>query len=75
MAYERIAGPIGGKRGDVSAAIVAATLANIHSDGGRAFEIDDFMPEWSKSVKEVMAPEDIWSQVVAAHATLTAGSK
>lgn len=49
MAYEQISGPLGAARGDVQAAIVAATIANaMSSKKGRRFTPKDFIPEWDR---------------------------
>lgn len=47
MAYERIAGPLGGRRHDVLAGIIAATIANTNRGKGRPpASVSKFVPEW-----------------------------
>jgi len=67
MAYERLTGPLDlRQRGDISASIVAATVAN--SQGGRRkLKPADFMPKWFKRKKSV---EEIWHDVMAANTAL-----
>lgn len=48
MAYERVAGPLGPRRGDIQAAVVASTVANANRGKGRPLPVDDFIPEWDK---------------------------
>lgn len=46
-AYERIAGPLGGARSDLSAAIVASTIANVHRAKGQPpVKPSRFIPDW-----------------------------
>jgi hypothetical protein len=50
--------PIGDRRGDIQAAIVASLIANVHRDRKRqpkAYTLEDFMPFMPK------APEPQWS--------------
>lgn len=64
MAYERIAGPLGGRRGDIQAAIVAATVANAQRPKGkRALKPQDFLPVWDRVPK---TPEQLWTAAMAA---------
>jgi len=72
MAYERVAGPLGGQRIDIGAAVVAATLANINrAKGSRSYDIDDFMPKWRVEESTEMSPDDVWAAVERAHRALT----
>jgi hypothetical protein len=74
MAYERVAGPLGGLRTDVGAAIVASTLANIHRDKrARAYKLADFLPEWQTEDHEDMSPDAVWAAVEQAHRAFTLG--
>lgn len=75
MAYERIAGPLGGRRTDVAAAVIAATLANVNrSSNTHRYHVDDFLIDWGHAAKP-MTPEDVWLQVQQAHATISAASR
>lgn len=47
-AYESVAGPLGPERGDVQAAIIAATVANAFRGKGKPATPADFMPEWDR---------------------------
>jgi hypothetical protein len=44
MAFERMTGPLGRKRGDIQAATVAAAIANSsRGKGGKRFKVTDFL--------------------------------
>lgn len=59
LAYDRL-DPIGDERGDLHAALVCATLANIHRGRGvKAFEVTDFMPEFDATPKKAMDAEEM----------------
>jgi hypothetical protein len=74
MAYERVAGPLGGRRIDYAAALISAVLANVNSSGkGKAFEVSDFLIEWSAEASEPMGPDDIWAEIERAHRAFTTG--
>lgn len=45
MAFDRVE-PIGGRRSDFQAAIIASTVANSNRGKGRALKPDDFVPEY-----------------------------
>lgn len=65
MAYEQLTGPLDSRlRGDISASIVAATVAN--SQGAKKkLKPADFVPVWFKRKKSV---QEIWQAVVGANA-------
>lgn len=67
MAYEQLTGPLDTRlRGDISASIVAATVAN--SQGAkRKLKPGDFIPTWFKRKKTV---EEIWAEVMKANTAL-----
>lgn len=48
MAFERIEGPIGPARGDVQAALVAMTVANVNRGKRKPFKLNDFLPDWDR---------------------------
>lgn len=51
MAYERVAGPLGGERGDVQAALIATTVANANRGKGRRAKLKDFLLRWDRRVQ------------------------
>lgn len=67
-AYEQLTGPLGGRRGDVQAAIIAATVANAQRSKGRALLPKDFIPKWDKP--KAMTPEEMWAAAMQANASL-----
>lgn len=67
MAYERLTGPLDTRlRGDISASIVAATVAN-SAGGKKKLKPADFLPTWFKRKKTV---QEIWQSVMGANAAL-----
>lgn len=59
MAYERVTGPLDPRhRGDMSAAIIAATVAN---SAGAKTRAKDFLPQWFKRKK---TPEEMWQEIM-----------
>lgn len=69
-AYEQITGPLDGRRGDVQAAIVAATVANSQrGKGQRPRGPMDFLPVWDKSAQR-MTPEEMWQAAVKANTAM-----
>ncbi|MFJ5059018.1 hypothetical protein ACIP96_06315 [Streptomyces nigra] len=49
MAYEKIAGPLGGARQDILNAILTAVVANTaRGKKGRASKPKDFLPKWDR---------------------------
>ncbi|MFH8369201.1 hypothetical protein [Streptomyces sp. NPDC018031] len=67
-AYEQLTGPLGGRRGDIQAAIIAATVANSQRSRGRRAEPADFLPRWGRP--RVMTPEAMWAAAVQATTAL-----
>ncbi len=67
MAYERVAGPLGGARGDQQAAVVASTVANAMRSKGRAYKVDDFVPQWGPSEQ---SHDDLLAKALAINAAL-----
>lgn len=65
MAYERVTGPLDSRlRGEISASIIAATVANSQ---GSKLKAKDFVPVWFKRKK---SPAEIWQDVVKANSAL-----
>lgn len=62
MAYERISGPLGGRRTDIAAAIGASATANANRSRRKPYKVTDFLPTWDRPKQ---SPEDMWSRVVA----------
>ncbi|HEX6682428.1 MAG TPA: DUF4035 domain-containing protein [Candidatus Limnocylindrales bacterium] len=58
MAYEKIAGPLGPRRSDYHAALIAATIMNSQrGKRGKRFQIKDFMPDWDDKRGERQSPD------------------
>ncbi|MFE4717856.1 hypothetical protein ACFRLW_15780 [Streptomyces sp. NPDC056728] len=67
QAYERVTGPLDARmRGDISAAIVASTVANSAGAKKKA-KPADFLPTWFKRRKTA---DQIWQEVLKANAAL-----
>lgn len=67
QAYERMTGPLDARlRGDISAGIIAATVANSNGAKKKA-RPSDFLPTWFKRRK---TSQEIWAEVVKANAAL-----
>lgn len=67
MAYEKLTGPLDSRlRGDISAAIVASTVANANGSK-KKLKPSDFVPRWFKRKR---TPEEIWREVMKANAAL-----
>lgn len=65
MAYERVTGPLDSRlRGDISAGIIAATVAN-SSGSKKRLKASDFIPRW---FKRKPTPQEIWAEVMKANA-------
>ncbi|WP_326659632.1 phage tail assembly protein T [Streptomyces sp. NBC_00385] len=48
IAYERVTGPLGPRRGDVLHGIHTAVVANTAAAKGRKAKPGDFIPEWDR---------------------------
>lgn len=69
MAFEQIDGPLGGRRGDIQAAIVASTVANVNLPRHKQRAPDDYLPVWDKpAAKSQQTPEEMWAAVKRANA-------
>lgn len=61
MAFEKMTGPLGRRRGDIQAATVAATVANANrGKGGKKFKLSDFLIPYDDSRK---SPEQMLSVI------------
>ena len=71
-AYEEVCGPLGPRRGDYHAAIVAATVINMmKGKKGRRVKPEDLLPPWDgERVREEQTPEEQLRAVKAAHRAL-----
>lgn len=68
MAYERIAGPLGGERIDVAAGIISATVANANrGKNSRAAKPDEFMPTWDRRQQ---SQDEMWAAIREAHKSI-----
>lgn len=66
MAYENFAGPLGPRRSDQQAAVIAWTIASVMTGKGKKFKIEDFIPTWGP--KPEKAPEELLAAVIAINA-------
>lgn len=58
--------PFGMKREDDRAAIVAATVANVHrGKGQRAYRLSDFTPKYQKRATSVQQMKQVMHQIAA----------
>ncbi|WP_228979721.1 hypothetical protein [Streptomyces sp. DH12] len=64
-AYEKLAGPLGPRRGDVHAAIIAAAVVNMQRK--RPLPISDFLPRWDRAPK---TPEQLFQAAMAANVAM-----
>lgn len=49
VAYEQLTGPLGFRRADVHAGIIAATIHNVNvGKKGRKAKPDDYIPQWGR---------------------------
>lgn len=72
MAYEKIAGPLGGARDDVLAALVSATIANANRAKGPTYQVKKFIPVWEPPPAQ--SPMDLYEKARQINAAL-GGSK
>ncbi len=69
-AYEQLSGPLGGVRGDVNAAMVAAAIVAVNrGKGQRAPSLADFMPRWDRT-RVRKTPEELFKAALAANTAL-----
>lgn len=69
-AYEQIAGPLGGVRGDVNAAMIAAAIVAVNrGKGQRAPALADFMPRWDRT-RVRKTPEELFKAALSANTAL-----
>lgn len=67
MAYERRAGPLGARRGDIHAAIISAAIYNTNrKKGSRPIDPEKLLPVWDNYQSE----DDMWAAIRAANAGL-----
>lgn len=60
MAFFRLEGPAGGRRGDYHAALVAATVANVfRGKGGRPLKPEDFLLRFDGGGRRALSPEEM----------------
>lgn len=69
-AYEQISGPLGGARGDVNAAMIAAAIVAVNrGKGQRAPKLADFIPRWDRT-KVRKSPEELFKAAMSANTAL-----
>jgi hypothetical protein len=70
MAYEQLTGPLDGRRGDVQASLIAATIANSQRGKGQAPKpLKQFMLVWDKAPRK-MTPEEMWQAAMQANTAM-----
>jgi hypothetical protein len=63
MAFDQVE-PIGGRRGDLQAGVVAATVANVNrAKGQRAYDVTDFVPEYGRKAETMDADALVTQQL------------
>lgn len=63
MAFDQVE-PIGGRRGDLQAGVVAATVANVNrAKGSREYRVTDFVPVYGKREEVIDAESLVLQQV------------
>ena len=53
--------PFGGRRGDLQAAVVASTMANVMRGDHEAYELDDFLLDFEREEKSA---EEVWEMLM-----------
>ena len=67
MAYEKISGPLGGRRLDVAAAIISAAVLNTNRrKGTKAVTPDDMLARWDN----FQSDEDVWDAIRKANTAM-----
>ncbi|PRX90820.1 phage tail assembly protein T [Allonocardiopsis opalescens] len=62
--YEKVAGPLGGKRIDVAAAQIVAAIYNVNrKKGAPLINPSDLVPKWD----DYQSDEDMWAALRSAH--------
>lgn len=65
--YERRAGPLGGRRGDIQAAIITAAIYNVNrKKGSKPIDPEKLLPKWDDYQSET----DMWDAIRAANADM-----
>lgn len=64
MVYEKLTGPLGGRRTDYAAGIVAAAVTNANrGKGSPVRKAEDFVPQWGgKTARRKLTPEELWAK-------------
>lgn len=64
MAFLRLEGPAGARRGDYQAALVAATVANVfRSKGSRALKPEDFLLRFDGGNRRALSSDEMMRMV------------
>ncbi|MBO2530966.1 MAG: hypothetical protein CW348_14160 [Thermobifida sp.] len=65
--YERRAGPLGGRRGDIQAAIVAADVYNVNrKKGAKPVDPEKLLPTWD----DYQSDDQMWAAIRQANAAM-----
>lgn len=72
-AFDAVEPVSAGYRGDVQAALISSTLANLLAGGRRAYALDDFMLRWEPRQSN-QTPDETW-RLLKTWAQLNARSK
>lgn len=71
VAYERIAGPLGARRIDHAAALIATAVVNANRQRGAPKRPEQFLPQWGrKTHRRRMEPDELWAAARAANRKL-----
>lgn len=69
-AYEQLAGPLGGLRGDMNAATIAAAIVAVNrGKGQRPPKVADFIPQWDRT-RVRKTPEELFKAAMVANSAL-----
>lgn len=72
MAYEQVAGPLGGRRIDHAAALITSAVLNANRGKGQPRRSpEQLLPEWGRPrARRRMGPDEMWTAAQAANAKL-----
>ncbi|MDT0305060.1 phage tail assembly protein T [Streptomonospora wellingtoniae] len=67
IAFEKRAGPLGQRRGDIHMAVITSAIYNVNrKKGSKAIDPEKLLPKWD----DYQSDEDMWAQIRAANAEL-----
>lgn len=70
MAYERLSGPLGGRRLDHAASLITAGVVNANRQRGAPRKPEQFLPAWGRKAHRAMGPDEMWAAARAANTKL-----